>query len=451
MQNNRPSPIFTWGKITVLSAPGIAFVGFYWSITVVFPSYFTQHFGMSLGMTATLLSVVRLWETLIAPLIGALSDATSSRFGRRKLWMVAATPGVMAATATIYFARPDLPAWCLVLAMVVLCTGWTMINVPHGAWSLEISARADERARIFGMRQFIGYGAMILFSLAPAISEQVWPVAGVAPHMIFAGSLILVTLPVSLVFLARRVPERPATPSRLSLRQVWRIYVLPLRGADFAPVAALFAAMGVYTAVEAALYLFLVRAGLGLGDWGMTLMLLQFACGLVSIPPWLAVHRRLGTVPTLRLIALLQVAGAIGLAFLPHGRLAPFIALAVLRGLVNGTEFILIRALLGRLLDSHAARNADVPAASYYASFHFLLDVAAAVTTFLVLHALAFTGFDPRAALPPSLDQAGRIQWLAALALSLPPAAMLVLLGRMEPRPRLRTSTHANKAAEPAR
>ncbi|TWB41004.1 Na+/melibiose symporter-like transporter [Nitrospirillum pindoramense] len=418
-----------------MAGPGIPFVAFYGSITLVFPTYLTQHFGFSLGAAATVLSAVRLWETGIAPLVGALSDATASRFGRRIVWMAAAAPIVLAATTLLYFAPPDLPAGVLTAALLALGTGWTMINVPHGAWALEISNRTEDRARIFGMRQFVGYGAMILFLLGPAVTERWWPDRGVAGQMALVGGLILVSLPASLALLARLVPERPAAPSPLAARQVWRVYVLPLRKPAFAPVAALFAAMGIYTAVESALYLFLVRAGLGLEAWGMSLLLLQFTCGLASIPIWLGVRRRWGTVPTLRLVAALQGVSSLALAFLPHGQLAPFLGLAILRGMVNGTEFILIRTLLGGLLEDHTARHADVPAASYYASFHFLFDVAAALTTFVVLHALAGTGFDPRAAGVTGPDQAERIKWLATIALSMPPLLTLGLLCRMPPLP----------------
>ena len=414
-----------------MSAPTFAFTGFYWSLTVVLPSFLTQHLGLSLGLAGALLSTVRLGETLISPLVGMMSDATRSTTGRRKVWMMAAAPAVMVASWMIYFARPGTPAWQIAAALTVLCCGWTMINVPHGAWALEAGGTAFERARIFGARSGVGYAGFILFTLGTTITEHLWPGDSLARQVALIGAMILLTLPLSLAALAAILPERTARPSAFTARQLWRSYSLALSQREFWPVTGLFFTLGIYNAVEAALYLFLVRFGFGLTDWGMSLLFTQFICGLGGVIVWLAIHRRLGTLRTLGLIAGLQLVFSAALGFLPYGELGPFLVLAVLRGFVNGAEFMLLRGLLGGLLDAHTARDHDVPGGAYYASFHFVLDVAAAVTTFAVLQALQATGLDPRQPLAVSFDQATSIKWLAAAGLSLPPALMLLLLRRM--------------------
>lgn len=426
-------PTLTWPQLAALSAPTFVFTGFYWSLTTLLPSFLTQGLGLSLGLAATLLSAVRLGETLIAPLVGMASDAGRAPIGRRKVWMVAAAPGVMLASGAIYFAQPVTPLWQIAAALTILCFGWTMINIPHGAWALEIGGTSVERARIFGARSVAGYIAFIVFALGAALVEHFEPGNSVARQVAVIGGLILVTLPLTLAGLAFVVPERPAEPSRFTASLLWRTYFLALRQKKFWPVAGLFSAVGLYNAVEAGLYVFLVRFGFGLGGQGMALLFIQFVCGLLGVVLWLAIHRRLGTMPTLRLIAWLQLGLSVALGFLPYGAMGPFLALTVLRGLVNGTEFMLLRSLLGDLLDDHAARHRDVPGGAYYASFHFLLDVTAALATFAILHALQATGLDPRQPAAVSIDLAARIKWLAVAGLSIPPALMLLLLGSRVP------------------
>ena len=56
------------------------------------PVYYSAEVGMVALTVAIIFAVGRFWEAAIDPLVGALSDRTTHRFGRRRLWMAVGTP-----------------------------------------------------------------------------------------------------------------------------------------------------------------------------------------------------------------------------------------------------------------------------------------------------------------------------------------------------------------------
>ena len=60
------------------------------------PSFYVEEKGLSLGAVGLILFAARLWDAVIDPLIGAWSDRRVGRFGRRKLWICASAPPLIA-------------------------------------------------------------------------------------------------------------------------------------------------------------------------------------------------------------------------------------------------------------------------------------------------------------------------------------------------------------------
>src|SRR5687767_8095492 len=58
-------------------------------LSVYLPALYAQHYGLSLSVIGMIFLAERLWGAAADPLIGALSDRTRSRFGRRRPWIAA--------------------------------------------------------------------------------------------------------------------------------------------------------------------------------------------------------------------------------------------------------------------------------------------------------------------------------------------------------------------------
>ncbi|MBP5765130.1 MAG: MFS transporter, partial [Bacteroidales bacterium] len=82
--------------------------GITWKImSIAFPLYFTNIFGLSLVDTAVLMLVARLFDVVTDPVIGSLSDRTQSRWGTYRPWLLwGAVPFGLVFALLLY--TPDL-------------------------------------------------------------------------------------------------------------------------------------------------------------------------------------------------------------------------------------------------------------------------------------------------------------------------------------------------------
>ncbi len=124
------------------------------------PVYYSPEVGMAAGTVGLMFALGRFWEALTDPLIGAWSDRTQSRFGRRRIWMALGTPiALFAAYFLLLPPQGASPAYLLAW-LIVFYMGWTMVYIPHQTWGSELATGYDERTRIAGFREsgaFVGY------------------------------------------------------------------------------------------------------------------------------------------------------------------------------------------------------------------------------------------------------------------------------------------------------
>jgi len=75
----------TTGQLLAYAAPTVALQAMLVPLyNFLPPVYYSAEVGMVALTVATLFAVGRFWEAIIDPLVGALSDRTKSRFGRRR-------------------------------------------------------------------------------------------------------------------------------------------------------------------------------------------------------------------------------------------------------------------------------------------------------------------------------------------------------------------------------
>ncbi len=56
-------------------------------IVIYLPVFYSKEIGIDIGLVGLIFVLARIWDGITDPLIGWLSDKTSSRYGRRKPWV----------------------------------------------------------------------------------------------------------------------------------------------------------------------------------------------------------------------------------------------------------------------------------------------------------------------------------------------------------------------------
>lgn len=131
--------------------------------------YYTDVFGLSAAAVGTLFLVSRLWDAVNDPIMGAIADRTTTRWGKYRpylLWM-AVPYGVM---GYLVFANPDLgPSGKLIYAYVtytVMMMIYTAINIPYSALLGVMSPSSTERTALSSYRFVCAFGGQLLIVAA---------------------------------------------------------------------------------------------------------------------------------------------------------------------------------------------------------------------------------------------------------------------------------------------
>jgi len=136
--------------------------------------FYTDAALVAPGLAASALLVGKIWDAVNDPLFGWVSDRTTSRFGKRRVYMIFGALPLAAAVALLWFVPGGLSdTWTFVWIVSTFAffdTAWTLTNVPYYALTAELTDDYDERASLTAFRMVLGVPAYIVgAALTPAI------------------------------------------------------------------------------------------------------------------------------------------------------------------------------------------------------------------------------------------------------------------------------------------
>ncbi len=394
-----PATLLGFGSLAVpLAGAGLPLMLFV-------PQLYASHFGLSLATIGFIFFLGRFWDVASDPIVGALSDRTRTRFGRRRPWIAAGGLLFGIGSALLFFPPGVVAPLYLGGALLVFYTGWTMIEIPFSAWAGELSVRYHERTRIVTYQQTMRSLGLLLVLILPTLIEQWRPADGVL-KLHAAGLFILATL-VPALLLGLTVLGEPATPARRAQRTgFWRSVTLIFRDRLLLRVLASDVAVTAGQSIRAGLIAFFCVSYMGLPQWASGLYLLQFVFGVAAGPIWLAIGRRLGKRET-------AIAGEIAQAAINIGLLAVFpdtlwllLALAVAQGLTQGSGNLMLRAMVADVADAHELETGHNRTGLFFSVFSLATKAGPAIGIGLALPLLAWLGFQPRGHSAPAALEA---------------------------------------------
>ena len=198
--------------------------GITWKImSIAFPLFFTNVFGLSFADAALLMVIARLFDVVTDPLMGSIADRTQSRWGTYRPWLIFGAIPFGLIFALLLFT-PDLGPvgkriWAYGFYLVMMVC-YTMVNVPYGSLLNVMTEDADERNRFSAFRMVGAYamGFITLLSF-PYIQKMI---GGTVQHqyaVIGAGFGLLAMLMTMACGLLTRERHEPIRAEKFSFRQ----------------------------------------------------------------------------------------------------------------------------------------------------------------------------------------------------------------------------------------
>jgi GPH family glycoside/pentoside/hexuronide:cation symporter len=129
--------------------------------------YLTDFYGLAAGLAASLIAVSKLYDVFADVAMGVVSDRTSSRWGRRRpyliLGVILLAVSIVAIFAAPGFASQTARVWYMTAILLFYATAYSVFNVPYMAMPGEMTRTYHERTELMSWRVY-AVGASILLA-----------------------------------------------------------------------------------------------------------------------------------------------------------------------------------------------------------------------------------------------------------------------------------------------
>lgn len=355
---------------------------------IYLPTFYSAGLGLDLAVVGAVLLLARLFDTVIDPLLGELSDRVVTPFGHRRPWLVLAAPLLLFASWKLFVPAAGVGAAYLLLWSCLGYVAWTLMLLAYAAWGAELSAHYHERSRVTGVREgFIIVGIILAASLPALIGAR--PDSAAALAAIFW--LMLACLPATLLILLLTVQEQPiAAQPHLPFGQGLRI---AFANRPFRRLIATYFLNCVANALPATLFILFVQHVIGPEAHAGLFLMLYFMSGMLAVPLWLGLSYRFGKHRTWA-FSLLWASAAFALVPLlgPGDRLA-FGAVCVMSGASLGADLAIPPSMHADVIDLDRVMSGRRRTAFFFALWSMASKLAAALAVGIAFPILDILGF----------------------------------------------------------
>jgi len=199
--------------LAMFASPQIAMFALNTSAIVYLPSLYAEDMGLGLATVGAIFTLARIYDFITDPAFGYISDHVSSRFGRRRIWLVIALPIAMLSYLFLYWPDEGVSATTLLVGLILYLSALTMVQTSHFSWGSELSYNYHEKTRIMSwMQGGIVLGSVVVL-VTPIILEFVTSESSGSSRINavnWMGWLLAVITPITFILCLSGTKERPA-------------------------------------------------------------------------------------------------------------------------------------------------------------------------------------------------------------------------------------------------
>jgi len=375
----------------VLPAVPLAALGM--PIAVYLPNFYaSKEIGISLTVTGFIFWVVRTCDILIDPVMGYWSDRWRTPFGRRRPLILLGTPILALGIWMVFVPGGHVSVAHLGFWLFLMYFGWSMMVIPHLSWGSELSSDYHERSRVYGWSQAATLAGFIGVLIAPSILENY---GASAATQVMSMALFAIILLVPTVLLCLTTVPEPEVKLRTHAPLLPTLRFL-LREDAIRRVISIDLIESINQGARAAMFLYFAQLALGQPHWANKLLFIYFVSGIVFIPAWIALSRRIGKHRALVACYIYGLCMGPTFFLIPKGNLLVAISLFILSGVSYGAPAFLIRAMMADIADADTAEHGAERAGLMYSFLSLTNKFGLGAAVFVAFPLLSLMGFDPK-------------------------------------------------------
>ncbi|RJP20397.1 MAG: MFS transporter [Candidatus Abyssobacteria bacterium SURF_5] len=399
--------------------------------------YYADVVGLNPAYVSAAIMIGNIWDAVTDPLMGFVSDHTHTRFGRRRIYLLA---GALPLGILIFalWAPParliGFPLFIYVTVLVVLLYAlYTVVAVPYLALGAELSPDSDERSSIFGFNfAFTRFGELagaIVPHVALEFSDDVLIFLhqdiGILPDAFFtraleyfsqptnafrfsaglAGFIITCTTLATFFGTHERVahePERKLASSRQIMRTMYGDLFSTLKNRPFFILLISMMTIDVGSGITASMMMYITKYWLKMEELVSVFFATYMFFAMLSAVFWVQFSKR-----TSKKLAYLLGQSILTIAlfasfFMEEGKTLRVFALLAFGGFGLGA-YVMLWSLIADLVDFDEYETHKRREGAYYGIYTLFSKAAGGIGVFLTGVYLNFIGFEKGVEIDPEI------------------------------------------------
>lgn len=410
----------------------------FWKIfSYYLPIFYSDIYGLSLGATATLMLVTRIWDAVSDPMMGIIADRTDTRWGKYRPYLLFfALP--FAVCGILLFTTPPCGetgklVWAYV-TYILMMTVYTGINVPYGSMLGVMTDNSDEKTEFSSFRMFFAYAGSFaaLFAWEPLCTH--FANAGHSANTAWQLAMAVIALFCLLLFvltfkLTREHVRTAATPLGTDIKSL-------LRNTPWWVLTSAALCSNIFNTVRGASVAYYFKYNLG-GDVNVELGITGFVlfaglflavgevCNMAGVVCAVPMSHRLGKRFTFGMSCALMALFSAIFFYMPttNGGFIGIILLQILISICTGIISPLIWSMYADVADYAAGKDGTASTGLVFSSGSMAQKFGSAIAGSTVLWLFAAFGLVPNAAVQSDTALLGM-----RLTMSWIPAAVALLM-----------------------
>lgn len=408
-------------------------------INFLYPVFLVLIVGINAYWSGFIILFARIFDAVIDPIIGWVSDRTKSRFGKRRIYLIVCSPLIVVAMFLMFypfnFSNGALQVIAVLLAYLIFVAVQSTIMIPYFSLASEISRDYQNRASFNSYRLAFSIFSSIICVAVPKMIVDAFadPRIGYQVMSLSFGVFFGISILLSGLF-AKEEIESPIVKTKLSFKALAE----PLKLKPFRQYLGMFLFMQIAMSVMSGLFFFYIdfyiikdvtASGItppvGVGTIAAALM---FFTQIVALPFYLKMIEKFSKAFTYRFGAIIWIVSAIGLFFVP-ANVNPIViyVLAVVMGFGISAPGLIPHTMFGDVADAGQLKFKKRIEGQMSGFSNFVSQIAQALGLSFAMFILGLAGFKERVpGTDPILSQPDSSLLAIRIIMTLAP---LILLG----------------------